>query len=210
MKPWELFEEIKRTEYTKSGDSVDWAVKVYPEEKLVRLLFEESADDRDWKNNFDFPIKPYKQQENTLWFARGWGNAYKSCNDEIMEKLIKTYTDDLKKDGYSVEVCGWSYGGAMAVLAAEDFNYRTGNKAGVVTFGAPKPLWGRKTWEYVRSCVAYAVQYAHVNDVVTLCIPLPGYRMIQKVKVGKDFCIFKLFNAEKYHCMYGDKNLYKV
>ena len=42
MKPWELFDEVKRTEYTKSGDCVDWAVEVYPEEKLVRLLFEES------------------------------------------------------------------------------------------------------------------------------------------------------------------------
>ena len=40
MKPWELYEEIKKTEYTKSGDSVDWAVKVYPDEKLIRLLFE--------------------------------------------------------------------------------------------------------------------------------------------------------------------------
>lgn len=208
MKPWELFDEIKRTEYTKSGDCVDWAVKVYPAEKLVRLLFEESSDDRDWKNNFDFPIKPYKQQENTLWFARGWGNAYKSCNDEIMAKLIETYTDELKAQGYTVEVCGWSYGGAMAVLAAEDFNYRTGNKPGIVTFGAPKPLWGRKTWHYINTCLEYAVQYAHVNDVVPLCIPLPGYRMVNKVKVGKGFCILKLFNAEKYHCMYGDKSLY--
>nr|MCR5764790.1 lipase family protein [Treponema sp.] len=125
MKPWELYEEIKKTEYTKSGDSVDWAVKVYPEEKLIRLLFEESTEDRDWRNNFDFPIKPYKQQDNTLWFARGWGNAYKSCNDEIMEKLTKTFYE-LKDQNYTVEVCGWSYGGAMALLAAEDFCYRTG------------------------------------------------------------------------------------
>lgn len=73
-----------------------------------------------------------------------------------MAKLIETYTDELKKDGFTVEVCGWSYGGAMAVLAAEDFNFRTGNNAGVVTFGAPKPLWGRKTWQYIKSCVAYA------------------------------------------------------
>ena len=56
MKPWELYEEIKKTEYTKSGDSVDWAVKVYPDEKLIRLLFEESTEDRDWRNNFDFPL----------------------------------------------------------------------------------------------------------------------------------------------------------
>lgn len=209
MKPWELYEEIKKTDYTKSGDSVDWAVKVYPEEKLVRLLFEESTEDRDWKNNFDFPIKPYKQQENTLWFARGWGNAYKSCNDEIMAKLIETFSDKLKAEGYSVEVCGWSYGGAMSLLAAEDFNYRTGIKPGVVTFGAPKPLWGKKTQKYVASCLAYCFQYAHVNDFVTVCIPLPGYKMVNKVNVGKGFCLFKYFKTGEYHCSYGDKTLYE-
>jgi hypothetical protein len=208
MKPWELYEEIKKTKYTKSGDSVDWAVKVYPDEKLIRLLFEESTEDRDWRNNFDFPIKPYKQQDNTLWFARGWGNAYKSCNDEIMEKLTKTFYE-LKDQSYTVEVCGWSYGGAMALLAAEDFCYRTGYLPGVVTFGAPKPLWGRKTKKYVASCLAYCFQYAHVNDFVPVCIPLPGYRMVNKVKVGKDFCILKYFKTGEYHCSYGDKSLYE-
>ena len=39
MKPNELYEEIKKTQYTKSGDDVDWAVKVYDDEKTVRLLF---------------------------------------------------------------------------------------------------------------------------------------------------------------------------
>ncbi len=208
MKPWDLFNEIKNIEYTKSGDCVDWAVKVYPDEKIVRLLFDGSSDGRDWINNFSFPAKPYKKQQNTLWFASGWGNAYTSCNDEVMAKLIETYTDALKDDGYKVEICGWSYGGALSVLAAEDFNFRTGNKAGVVTFGAPKPLWGKKTYDYVSGCIDYAFQYAHVNDVITLCVPFPGYRMLNKVSVGSGFCILKLFNTNKYHCIYGEKEIY--
>lgn len=210
MKPWELFEEIKNTQFIQSGDCVDWAVKEYPEEKVIRLIFEESCEKRDWRNNFDFPAKPYKQQENVLWFARGWGNAYKSCNDEIMTALIQMVENCRKKGFYSVEICGWSYGGAMALLAAEDYNYRTHDKAGIVTFGAPKPLWGKKTFNYVMSCVAYAKQYAHVNDVVPFCIPLPGYRMLNKVKIGSGFCIAKLFKPDVYHCCYGDETLYGV
>lgn len=96
----------------------------------------------------------------------------------------------------------------MSVLAAEDFHYRTHIKPYVITFGAPKPLWGRKTWEYVKSCVSDAWQYAHVNDVVPLCVPLPGYRMIHKDKIGSGFCIFKLFRGDIYHCIYGDESLY--
>ena len=68
---------------------MDFAVLVSPEEKTVRLIFEESASKRGWQNNFNFPIKPYKNQQNTLWFARGWARAYKSANDLIMEKLIE-------------------------------------------------------------------------------------------------------------------------
>ena len=205
MKPNELYEEIKRTQYTKSGDDVDWAVKVYDDEKTVRLLFEESTTDRDWHNNFDFPVKIYKKQESCMKVARGWGNAWKSCNNLVMDALIRAV--QVHKN-YRVEICGWSYGGAMSVLAAEDFHYRTHIKPYVITFGAPKPLWGRKTWEYVKSCVSDAWQYAHVNDVVPLCVPLPGYRMIHKDKIGSGFCIFKLFRGDIYHCIYGDESLY--
>ena len=84
----------------------------------------------------------------------------------------------------------------------------TGPAIYLVTFGAPKPLWGRKTKKYIASCLAYCFQYAHVNDFVPVCIPLPGYRMVNKVKVGKDFCILKYFKTGEYHCSYGDKSLY--
>lgn len=75
-----------------------------------------------------------------MWVAKGWADAYKSANDLIMEKLISV----LKPD-YNVEICGWSYGGAVALLAAEDFYFRTKIKPDVITFGAPKPLFGNKT-----------------------------------------------------------------
>ena len=205
MKPFELFELIIYTSYCKSGDDVDWAVKVFCDENVVRLLFEPSTTKRDWINNFNFPIKIYKKQESCLRVARGWGNAYKSCNDEIMEHFIKVCE---VYPGYDIQIAGWSYGGAMAVIAAEDFYYRTGKKASVYTFGAPKPLWGRKCWRYVMSCVKDVKQYAHVNDCVPLCVPLPGYKMLKKVKIGKGFNIFKLFKPDIYHLIYGNSELY--
>ena len=206
MEPFILFEEIKNTIYKKSGDDVDWAVRIFKDEKVVRLFFEASTTKRDWINNFNFPIKIYKKQESCLKVARGWGNAYKSCNDEIMNLLIAV-SDDYAD--YEVQIAGWSYGGAMAVLAAEDFYYRTGKQASVYTFGAPKPIWGRKCHKYVSSCVKEAKQYAHVNDCVPLCPPLPGYKMIKKVKIGKGFNIFKLFKPDIYHLIYGNSELYK-
>lgn len=207
MKPWELWNEIYNAEYTVSGDGVDWTVKVYDDEKIVRLLFQGSNDSHDWINNFNFPIRPYKKQENTLWVASGWAKAYTSCNDIVMQKFIEVVNEYCGKN-YSIEICGYSFGGALALLAAEDFYFRTQKKVSVITFGAPKPLFGKKTFDYVNSCVTSATQYAHVNDMIPYLVPLYGYRMLNKVKVGDGFCLFKLFNTNKYHLIYGDPSIY--
>ena len=119
MKPSELFKLIRDSEYITIGDAVDFVIKVFDDEKTIRLLFEESTSLRDWKNNFNFPIKPYKNQEN----------------DEIMENLINSYK---VYPDYRIEICGWSYGGAISLLAAEDFYYRTKIKPDVITFGLQK------------------------------------------------------------------------
>lgn len=205
MKANELFDLIKSTDYTTSGNDVDWAIKVFHDEKRIRLLFEASASKTDWINNFRFPIKPYKQQENILWLQKGWATAWKSCNDEI---CVAVMNEIEKAPDYELEVCGWSYGGAMALIAAEDLGYRTGRHDLIVsTFGAPKPLFGRKTKEYVLSYIKEINQYSHRNDIVPMMPPLSGYKLGNKVKVEKKK-LFGIFQPNIYHCIYGDESLY--
>lgn len=115
-------------------DDVQYLVRTFHDEKRIRLMFEESCGKTDWKNNFNFPIKPYKCQENVLWYVRGWAKAYKSCNDEIMKMLLQAHNEN---PDYEIEICGWSYGGAMSLIAVEDFYYRYKIKSIVTTFGAP-------------------------------------------------------------------------
>ena len=208
MKPHELFNLIRsihHDEYTTSGDDVQWTIRIDDAEKVVRLIFEESAGNRDWVNNLNFPVKIYKKQESCLMVARGWGDAYKSCNDEIMEAFYKAC---VAHSDYKVHICGWSYGGAMSLLAAEDFCYRTGIKPCVYTFGAPKPLFGKKTERYVRSCIDDIKQYAHVNDCVPLMPPLIGYTRVATDYVGGKRKLFELFKPDIYHCIYGEESLY--
>ena len=209
MKPYELYnliKGIKHTEYHTSGDDVQWIILVDSSEKVVRLIFEESAGKRDWQNNLNFPVKIYKKQKSCLKVARGWGDAYKSCNDEIMEELYKAY---ITKTDYQIDICGWSYGGAMSLLAAEDFYYRTGIKPNVYTFGAPKPLFGSSTKKYVRSCICDIKQYAHVDDCVPLMPPLIGYTRIVTNYIGGKRNLIELFKPDIYHCIYGNKELYE-
>jgi len=208
MKPYELYNfiaHIPHDAYTTSGDSVQWCIKVDDIDKRIRLIFEESADKRDWINNFNFPVKIYKKQESCMLAARGWGNAWKSCNDEVMAALIKAAEEH---PDYIIEICGWSYGGAMSILAAEDFCYRTHIKPVVTTFGAPKVIWGKRTQKYLTGCMTGLAQYMHVNDCVPLMPPFPGYRHVHKDKIGKGFCFLRLFNPKKWHTVYGEAQLY--
>ena len=197
----ELFKVITNIkDWKTAGDDVQYSI--FSLDDYCYLVFQQSGSKRDWINNFNFPVKLYKNQESCLLVARGWGNAYKSCNDEVMKAFIS------QLHGKTPVICGWSYGGAMSVIAAEDFNYRARLKPIVITYGAPKPLFTKKCQSYVMSCVKEVRQYSHVNDVVTLLPPFLGYRRLTTTKIGKGFCILKLFQPEKYHCIYGNKEEY--
>lgn len=202
MKDNELFNLIintKHEDYNEDGDSVNYLIQVDNENKIVRLIFEQSKSKRDWINNFAFPIKPYKNQKNVLLVSRGYARAYKSCNDKIQELFIKKVNEN---KNYKIEISGWSFGGAMAILAAEDFYYRSNKKANVITFGTPKILFGKKSKEHILESVESIKQYCNINDLVIYLPPFLFYKHINKIKIGNRFNFFKLFNVFKYHKQY--------
>ena len=210
MKYSDLFNLIKKTHYETVGDDLDYQVLIDDAERNVYLLFEESSSKEDWRNNFRWfalPYKPYKYPEIKMWVHRGFAKVWKSGNDEVMSAFIKGCEDNPE---YMPIIAGWSFGGAMAQLAAEDFYFRTKQKAVVITYGAPKILFGKKTWKHFCDSVIKARQFCHVSDLVTKCIPVPGFRRIDTSKVGKQgWKFWRLFNTD-YHCCYGNESLYKV
>ena len=201
MNDKELFNVIKNTEYKKAGLDVDYAI--IEKYGIIYLLFQQSKDKLDWKINFQFWAKPYKNQKNPMLIHRGFVKAWKSCNDVIMEELLEKIEDNPYK---IVVIAGWSYGGAMALLAVEDFNFRTGKTAELVTFGAPKIIapFAFKTKKHLIQCVNRFLTpskiYCHKSDIVPM-IP-PFYLALQKNKVG-NFNL-KLFFTGKGHRVYGD------
>ena len=208
MTPDKIYRDyIEDAGYATAGDNVQFAVVADDSEKVVRLVFQGSCQEIDWWHNFDFPVRPYRNQENVLWVHRGWAKAWKSCNDVVMDSLIKSVNEH---PGYTLQITGHSYGGALAVLAVEDYFFRTRTKVDeLMTFGCPKPLFGEKSREYVyNQCVLSVKQYSHVNDCVPLLPPFPGYCRLTTDKVGTGFSVFKLFDPMTYHLIYGEKDLY--
>lgn len=207
MKAHELYELINKTAYKKTGLDVDWTIFVNDDEKTVYLLFAPSNSKLDWFNNFRFPVKLYKKQESKMLVAKGWGNAWKSCNDIVTGTTLKLHGAN---EGYKLVISGYSYGGAIALLAAEDIAYRSNNsiKPNVITFGAPKPLFGKRSVEHVKSCCNSITQYAHASDIITYLPPFIGYRHADKYVIGA-FNFFNLFKPIVYHTSYSDETLYK-
>lgn len=201
MQPWDLWKLIDETKYDTTGDDIDY--KILVQDGRAVLLFQESTSKEDWRNNFNFPRKLYKDQKRWLRVHRGYGDAWRTANDKIMEEFIRAAEI---AEGVPL-IAGWSFGGAMAQLAAEDFNYRTGRRSDVVTFGSPKVAGDLWTQETIYECGNFA-QYANVNDVVPLCPPLPWFHHINKIKCGGPFNPLQLFHPEVHHCAYGDPAIY--
>lgn len=202
MGPYQLYKLIAKTKYNTVGDKVDYKVVSNKIEKKVYLLFQDSECLRDWINNLNFPVKLYKNQQSCLKVHRGYGQAWKTCNDIVMNDFIT----EVKKTGFKPVISGWSYGGAMAQLASEDFYFRTGIKPAVITFGSPKIFGNKKSKSYVES-ITDTVQYAHKNDIVTKLVPFCW--SVNKINIGEKYNFFKLFNPKVYHRIYGEKELYK-
>lgn len=199
MKPCEIFSEIIREPWNTSGDDVQWRTIIASGRPV--LAFQGSRSGRDWINNFSFAVKPYKNQVGEFRVHKGYARAWKSCNDDVMEN----FTALCRLVEARPIITGHSYGGAIAVLAAEDFHFRTGISPEVVTFGAPKVLWGKASVRHLLDCADFAC-YAQRNDVVPLLPPIPGYSHCDRTLIGKRFNFFRLFNVGN-HQKYGNESI---
>lgn len=203
LKPSKLFAILRHEiDYKKTGIDVDYQIVVYDSEKTIRLFFQGSQSTIDWIINFCFPVKPYKNAKYKLRYHYGWSKAYNSAKDKIMAELIQV-SNSLPE--YDVEIVGHSLGGALASYAAEDFNFRTLKKPTLITFGAPKPAFGKKTKNRILESCEKVYQYSHRNDFVP-CLP-PFYKHIDVIKLGK-FKLKELFKFVSYHTSYDNEEFY--
>lgn len=231
MKLWELFDTLKnKNDWNETGDKVNWSITSMKEENKVKifLMFQDSNGFRDWVNNLRYFLsiytkKSYKNQKSkSLVLHSGFIHAYKSANDVIMKYLLEKIESERKNNENSeieVIITGWSHGGGLSQLAAEDLNFRTrkdiddvnsGIKPKVIVFGSPKVLVFNSTAKYVRSCCSEIVEVSHYNDIITIMPPLLSYKHISKPlkRVGTKLNIIKIFKPSIYHTSYNDKYIY--
>ncbi len=201
MKPWELFDLIWKIDYNESGFDIDWRVMVFEDEKKIRLFFQPSSSIKDWIVNIAGFLPIFKFP---LFYTMGWKLAFNSVKSLILEELIRTIN---MNKGFTVEICGHSYGGAMSIDAGIELYKKTRIKADIITFGAPKPLFLFYSKLLAKLFLGKVTQYAHWSDCVTYCPPLIGYHNVKVKRLGK-FKIKDLFHPEIYHTIYDEESLY--
>ena len=171
-----LFERCLSVPYIHLENDADFAA-----ERLgctLHLYFECSNGATDWKNNLDFPAKPYRHMDGSLWFAHGgflkvWKSAEPHIATLLRDRCIRR-----------VVIVGYSHGGALGVFCHEYvWFHRPDLRRRLVGygFGCPRVVWGlpspglRKRWE------GFTV-VRNTNDLVTHLPPaVMGYTHVGKM-----------------------------
>ena len=170
-----LYKKCLNANYNTVENHGDYAVRQIGTK--LYLFFEWSDDATDWKNNFNFPAKPYKDM-GTTWFCHcGFLKVWKSIEPYVKDAIMRPTVK-------SVTIVGYSHGAAIATLCHEYvwFNRpELRNKLEGYGFGAPRVFWGRMKPE-LRERWTNFHPVRNINDIVTHVPPrLFGFRHVNDV-----------------------------
>lgn len=179
-----LFNKVLSAKYIHTAQGVDYAIE--RDGKTLYVLFECSDGEEDWKSNFDFIAKPYKEMPKIWYCHRGFSKAYKSVRDDIIA-YIKDYALNCKIK--NIVCAGYSHGAALALLCTEDLKYFFGDLYGVqgVGFGTPRVIWGIVPKEVKKRLNGF-IAVRNIDDIVTHVPPkFLGFRDMGKIiNIGAD------------------------
>lgn len=187
----ELFNTTKDWEVI--GTDTQYKILEFDDEVII--LFYGSNSKPDWKINFSFFKKPYRNMPITYYVHKGFLGEWKKINDFFL--------DTIKSIDKPITISGHSYGGAIATLCLEDLGFKYPEKKHtlfLVTFGSPRII-GFYNYRKIRKRWKNSIIYANNNDLVTK-IPFwfLGYRHVKKTRdLGEKFHFFKLFKPQTYH-----------
>ena len=140
------------------------------------IYFEKSNGKIDWKHNFYFPAKPYRDMKDKWFCHRGFLKVWKSI-EPYLESAIKD------ADVTTINITGYSHGAAIAQLCYEYVKFnRPDVEVTGLGFGAPRIFWG-----FARKAVRARFKGFKVirngGDIVTYLPPvLFGFRHICDVE----------------------------
>lgn len=191
----QLFQRVLDVRYVELPEnSASYRVSV--ECGTLFIFFEETNGNEDWKNNFDFFVKPYKDMEYTWRVHRGFLRVWKTIEPHIVDDIMSS---KIKK----IVIAGYSHGAAIATLCHEYCRFhRPDIQVQGFGFGCPRVIWGHIP-QSVKSRFEGFVWIKNGPDIVTHLPPvLFGFRHVGKklqVGAGQKYGLIRAHYPECYH-----------
>lgn len=165
--------------------------------ETLTLLFQGSNGKEDWKNNFDFPAKPYREMKD-IWFVhRGFLRVFKTIEPYIAPMIAD-------KNVRRIVIAGYSHGAALALLCHEYTVFHRPDIAPFIDgygFGCPRVVWWKPN-KHVLGRFARFTVIRNCRDLVTHVPPrLFGFRHVgtmRKIGDGAAYGPIKSHFPENY------------
>lgn len=175
-----LFEECLTAQYRHVEEDASFAVK--RENDCVTVYFEKSNGKTDWRNNFSFSARPYRDMEEVWYCHRGFMKVFRA----LLPYLEPILRDESVK---SFRLVGYSHGAALALLSQEYILYHRPALLGAVKgygFGCPRVIAGYIPPSLRKRLSDFTV-IRNLDDIVTHLPPrIFGYCHVTKpYAIGK-------------------------
>ena len=150
----------------------------FQEEGDTLYIFFEPSDGRiDWRVNFSYWRKPYKDMEINYRVHGGFLESWKLIEDIIIEKVTEKAPDGAYR-WRKVVIAGYSHGGALAALChegvwfhREDLREKEGALVGI-SFDGPRMFAGLKIPKELKERWRNFYVFRNHSDIVTHLPPV--------------------------------------
>lgn len=199
--PYELTEYFltRNMKWITSGDDTQYCFLEEDGENI--LFFAPSNSLEDWKNNFCFWKKPYKQMKTKFYVHSGFLKCWKLIEDEILDYIKGSKMTNLT-------IVGWSYGGALATICTEDIWFTFPKlKTRTITFGSPK-AFSKIGFKNIKERFTNMFMFKNGPDIITtLPFSFLGYNHVDSlINIGDKPILLGYFRPDLYHAMKSKKN----
>ena len=130
------------------------------------------------------------------WTTLGYARAYKSAGNKPVMDFIDAIMEAPAE--YHTAIRGWSFGSAMAKMAARHLDNMGFWYHELTTYGDVK-CWLNPCYKAKGETVR---EYVTPNDIITYCVPF--YSRDVRCKVGPRFSLREIFKPNYYHAHYED------
>ena len=136
------------------------ATSEYDGKKAAVIIFQDSKGAKDYLDDLKFfpkKAKAYKGWDNKLVYCKGFYEQYQDARDEVIKQVEAVHAD-------TIIITGWSLGGGIAPICAEDMHYHFGIKPIVIGYEAPNPCSNRATRKAVYNAIDLKRSVFFINE----------------------------------------------